>query len=153
MTTSEIQRRQFGTKEDSISILGFGGVIVANTFAETAARYVGEAFDAGINYFDVAPMYGNAQSMIGPALEPYRDKCFLACKTRDRTAKGAREELENSLGLLKTDRFDLYQLHSLQSVEDDVNAVFAPGGAMETLGARDGLELAAGRILRGPYWR
>ena len=53
--------------------------------------------------------------------------------SRERTAEGAQAEMEESLRLLKTDHFDLYQLHSLQSVEDDVNAVFAPGGAMETI--------------------
>ena len=128
-----IERHQFGTTSDTISVLGFGGVIVTNVFPETASRYVSEAVEAGVNYFDVGPFYGNAQELLGPALAPYREDCFLACKTRERTAEGAQAEMEESLRLLKTDHFDLYQLHSLQSVEDDVNAVFAPGGAMETI--------------------
>jgi len=131
MSEQPLERRAFGRTDDSVSVIGFGGVIVTNTYAKTASRYVGEAFDAGVNYFDVAPMYGNAQQMLGPALEPYRDDCFLACKTKARDAAGAQEELEDSLRKLKTDHFDLYQMHSLQSVENDVNAAFAPGGAME----------------------
>lgn len=130
---SSIARRSFGGKPDEISILGFGGVIVTNTSPETAANYVAEAVDNGINYFDVSPFYGNAQERLGPALAPYRDNCFLACKTRERTADGASRELEESLRLLETDRFDLYQLHSLQSVADDVDVALGPGGAMETL--------------------
>lgn len=118
---------------DSISILGFGGVVVTNTSPETASRYVSEAFDRGITYFDVAPFYGNAQERLGPALKPYRDRCFLACKTRERTADGARRELEESLRLLQTDHFDLYQLHSLQKVDEDVAVACGPGGALETI--------------------
>jgi aryl-alcohol dehydrogenase-like predicted oxidoreductase len=133
MSSQPIERRPFGKTGDSVSIIGFGGVIVTNTYPETASRYVGEAFDAGINYFDVAPMYGNAQQMLGPALEPYRDQCFLACKTRARDAEGAQAELEDSLRKLRTDRVDLYQMHSLQSVENDVNVAFGSGGAMETI--------------------
>lgn len=128
-----MEYRDFSKTGDSVSILGFGGVIVTNTFPETAARYVSEAFDRGINYFDVAPFYGNAQEKLGPALKPYRDRCFLACKTRERTAAGARRELEDSLRLLRTDHFDLYQLHSLQKVEEDVNVACGPGGAVEEI--------------------
>ena len=84
----------------------------------------------GINYFDVAPSYGNAQAKLGPALKPYRNKCFLACKTTERSAQGAEKELNESLRALYTDHFDLYQLHALSSVEE-VEQVFAPGGAME----------------------
>ena len=52
------------------------------------------AIDAGINYFDVAPSYGDAEVKLGPALEPYRKDVFLACKTGKRTKSEARTELE-----------------------------------------------------------
>ena len=55
-------------------------------------RLVARAIDAGINYFDVAPSYGNAEERLGPALEPYRQHVFLACKTAKRDAEGARDE-------------------------------------------------------------
>ncbi|MCK4750051.1 MAG: aldo/keto reductase, partial [Bacteroidales bacterium] len=82
-------------------------------------------------YFDVAPTYGNAEEMLGPALEPYRKDVFLACKTGERKKDGARKELEQSLKYLKTDYFDLYQLHAVTSLED-VETIFGTGGAMET---------------------
>jgi len=85
-----------------------------------------------VNYFDVAPFYGNAQRRLGPALRPYREKCFLACKTLERDAAGASKELKESLRLLKTDYFDLYQLHALTDVEE-VEQCFGPAGAMETV--------------------
>jgi aryl-alcohol dehydrogenase-like predicted oxidoreductase len=67
------------------------------------------AFDRGVNYFDVAPSYfdGEAEIKLGIALEPYRSKSFLGCKTMERTAAGARREFERSLQRAKTDHFDL----------------------------------------------
>ena len=59
--------------------------------------------ERGINYVDVAPTYGNAQERLGPALEPYREQSFLACKTTERTKEGSAKELEASLGKLRTD--------------------------------------------------
>ena len=113
-----------------------------------ADQYVGEAIDRGINYFDVAPSYGNAEQMLGPALAPYRDGVFLACKTGRRDAAGAQEELENSLRLMQTDHFDLYQLHAITS-DEDVQQAFGPGGAMETfLKARDAGQGQAPRLQR-----
>lgn len=133
-----MQRRTLGSTGAELSVLGFGGVIVTNTPQATADRYVAEAFERGVTYFDVAPFYGNAQERLGPALQPYRDRCFLACKSKERTGDGIRRELEESLRLLKTDHFDLYQLHGILKVEEDVDAAFAPGGAVEAvIKARD----------------
>ena len=124
-------KRQYGRAKDMLSVIGFGGIVVKDVTPEEASKYVSEAVDRGINYFDVAPTYGNAQERLGPALKPYRDNCFLACKTTKRNAKGAQEELEESFRLLQTDHFDLYQLHAITTLED-VEQVFAKGGAMET---------------------
>jgi len=104
---------------------------VKDATTEQAAQRVREAIDAGVNYFDVAPSYGNAESMLGPALEPYRSDVFLACKTQERKKEGALKELEQSLELLRTDHFDLYQFHAVTKVED-VETILGPGGAMET---------------------
>lgn len=134
-----VPRRRYGRAEDKLSIIGFGGVTVKDVAPETAADYVAEAVDRGVNYFDVAPTYGNAQERLGPALKPYRDRCFLACKTTERDAAGSARELEESLRLLQTDHVDLYQLHAITTLED-VERVFARGGAMETFekARRDG---------------
>jgi predicted aldo/keto reductase-like oxidoreductase len=95
---------------------------------------VAEAVDRGINYFDIAPSYGNAQERLGPALAPYRKNCFLACKTEGRTKEDSRKQLEESLRLLKTDHVDLYQFHALTKMSD-LDKVLGPGGAMETMEA------------------
>ncbi len=127
-----MQKRIYGSSGEMLSIIGFGGIVVTNEEQRDANNYVAEAFDRGVNYFDVAPSYGNAEEKLGPALVGKRNSIFLACKTEKRTAKEAEAALHNSLKLLKTDRFDLYQLHGVTTVEE-VETIFAPGGAMETL--------------------
>lgn len=125
-----IERRTLGATGEKLSILGFGGIIVMNATPEESAHHVAEAFDRGINYFDVAPSYGNAVERLGPALKPYRDRVFLACKTGERKAEGAERELNATLKTMQTDHFDLFQLHGLTKVEE-VETAFGPGGAME----------------------
>jgi len=127
-----LPKRKLGRTGEELSIIGFGGILVMNETTEESARRVSLAIDMGCNYFDVAPSYGNAEEMLGPAFEPYRKDCFLACKTTRRDAEGAEQELNESLRKMRTDYFDLYQLHALSSIED-VEQCFAPGGAMEPI--------------------
>ena len=115
-----------------VSAVVFGGIINRDETQGNANGNVAKAVAAGINYFDVAPSYGNSQERLGPALAPYRTNVHLACKTMARDAKGAKAEMEESLRLLQTDYFDVYQLHAL-STDADLDEAFGPGGAMETL--------------------
>jgi aryl-alcohol dehydrogenase-like predicted oxidoreductase len=134
-TSSPLPRRRLGRTGAELSIIGLGGIVTIGKEQAHASRSVARAVeDWGINYFDVAPSYGDgeAEAKLGPALKPYRQRSFLACKTTRRDAAGAREELERSLSRLLTDYFDLYQLHALNTLED-VEKAFAPAGAMETL--------------------
>lgn len=132
--SSPIARRALGKTGEHLSIIGFGGIVVMNEETGAAANIVAEAVDRGINYFDVAPSYGNAQERLGPALAPYRKNCFLACKTEGRMKEDSRKQLEESLKLLKTDHVDLYQFHALTKMTD-LDKVLGPGGAMETMEA------------------
>jgi predicted aldo/keto reductase-like oxidoreductase len=128
--TAEIPRRLLGKTGENLSIIGFGGIMLNDNSQEYANEFVARANDAGINYFDISPEYGNAQEKLGLALRSYRNKCFLACKTQKRDAVEAEKQLNDSLKAFNTDHFDLYQLHALSSVEE-VEKAFAPGGAME----------------------
>jgi len=129
-----IARRTLGKTGEQLSIIGFGGIVVMDEETRAASNIVAEAVDRGINYFDVAPSYGNAQERLGVALAPYRNKCFLACKTDGRMKDDSRAQLEESLLLLKTDHVDLYQFHALTKMTD-LDKVLGPGGAMETMEA------------------
>ena len=129
-----IPKRRLGRTGADLSIIALGGMLVKDTEQSFANNIVAEAFDRGINYFDVAPQYGNAQQKLGPALEPYRKRSFLACKTLMRDKDGAAKELEDSLHKLRTDHVDLYQFHAV-TTKEDVAAIFGPKGAMEAFQA------------------
>lgn len=132
-TDKPLPRRRY--RDDvELSVIGFGGIVLMGMFQEDARRAVAEAVDRGVNYFDVAPSYGDgeAEEKLGPALASFRKDVFLACKTMERTAKGADRELATSLRRLKTDHLDLYQCHAVTRL-DDVDRIFAEGGAMETI--------------------
>jgi aryl-alcohol dehydrogenase-like predicted oxidoreductase len=132
--TQPIARRPLGKTGEHLSMIGFGGIVVMDEDPTQSKNIVAEAVDRGINYFDIAPSYGNAQERLGPALAPYRKNCFLACKTEGRTKDDSRKQLEESLRLLKTDHVDLYQFHALTKIAD-LDKVLGPGGAMETMEA------------------
>jgi len=126
-----IPRRRLGRTGESLSIIGLGGIVVMDVSQSFANNIVSEAIDRGINYVDIAPSYGNAQERMGPALKPYRNRVFLACKEIARDKDGAQKELDESLRQLQTDHFDLYQMHALTKV-DEVHKALGPGGALET---------------------
>lgn len=126
-----LPKRPLGRTGEKLSIIALGGLVLADETQETADALAREAIENGINYFDVAPSYGNAQDRMGPALKPFRKGVFLACKTLKRDREGAAGELHESLKKLQTDYFDLYQLHAL-SRKEDVEQALGPGGALET---------------------
>ena len=127
-----LPRRRYKDGID-LSIIALGGIVVCGLTQVEASRRVAVAYDRGVNYFDCAPSYfnGEAETKLGEALRPYRNKVFLAEKTMSRDAKGAREELERSLQRFHTDHVDLYQFHAVSSM-DDVDKILAAGGAAET---------------------
>jgi aryl-alcohol dehydrogenase-like predicted oxidoreductase len=126
-----MEERILGKTGLKISVFAFGGIVVKATPQEEANRIVAEAVERGVSYFDVAPSYGNAQDILGPALKPHRAKVYLACKTQHRTKNEALADLKNSLRLLHTDYFDVYQMHGVKP--EEVDTVLGPGGAVEAL--------------------
>ena len=96
----KIPRRILGKTEEKLSIIGFGGIMLNDNPQNFANELVSKAYELGVNYYDVAPTYGNAENRLGPALRSYRKSCFLACKTHERTAEGAQKDLNNSLNNL-----------------------------------------------------
>lgn len=127
----KIEKRSLGKTGEMLSMIGFGGIVVMNVTPEEASSTVKLAIDAGVNYFDVSPSYGDAEIKLGKALEPYRKNVFLSCKTDGRNKEDSRKELEQSLKNLRTDHFDLYQLHAVTKLAD-VKTILGKGGAIET---------------------
>jgi len=125
-----MQYRKFGRTGFEISAITYGGIVSMDDGQTASDRYVSWAIDRGVNYFDVAPSYGDAEEKLGNSLRPYRNSVHLACKTGERLRVNAEKEMEKSLKQLHTDHFDVYQLHSVTTAED-VETAFGPGGVME----------------------
>lgn len=130
-----MEYRAYKEGSDKLSVIGLGGVLLVNESRSRSQEIVSEAVDKGVNYFDVAPTYGDGQAEenLGPALAAYRNDVFLAGKTMARTENEARRLFEQTLKRLKTDHLDLYQLHALHDVKEDVETAFADDGIMNYL--------------------
>ena len=83
-----------------------------------ALRVIHEAVEAGINLFDTAPAYGEAEALLGEALAKKPD-CFIATKVSIPAKTSAiplRDQiiasLEKSLRAVKRDTLDLVQIHN-----------------------------------------
>jgi len=108
----------------------FGAASLGEVTQDEADRTLEVLLQYGVNHIDVAASYGDAESRIGPWMDRYRDRFFLATKTGDRTYQEAKDSIHRSLERLRTDHVDLIQFHNLvDPIERD--QVFAPGGALE----------------------
>jgi predicted aldo/keto reductase-like oxidoreductase len=132
-----VPTRTFGKTGVKLTVIGQGGARLALLRNKEAARaHVRYCYDLGLNYFDCAHSYwdGHSEEVYGDVLPEFRKNVFLTTKCAKRTRKEAEEELQLSLKALKTDYLDLWQMHGVQD-QKDVDAIFAPGGAIEAFEA------------------
>ncbi|MFW9991631.1 MAG: aldo/keto reductase [Candidatus Odinarchaeota archaeon] len=129
--------RQFGRTGFQASILTLGGCALGwlheqhpETAQKRADSAIEKALEHGINIADVAPSYGEAEIRLVPWIEKCRSEIFLAGNTQERTKKGAWNELNRSLERLNASRFDLYQFHAVDTLEE-VNQITGKNGALE----------------------
>ncbi len=127
-----MKKTTLGKTGYEISRVVYGGIVSQRDGQENSDRYVAWAIERGVNYFDIAPSYGDAQEKLGNSLVPFRRDIYLACKTGQRMRREAEAEMLRSLEMLHTDHFDVYQMHGISSMED-VDRAFGPGGVMELM--------------------
>ena len=123
-----------------ISRMGFGGIPIQKVDVGTVRKLMESLAEKGVNYIDTARGYTVSESYLGEALEGMREKFVIATKSMARTKEAMEKDIEISLANLRTDYIDLYQVHNPSLA--DLQAVCAPGGALEALQAAK----AAGRI-------
>lgn len=132
-----MEKRRLGRIGHSTSVLVYGAAALGDVTQEVADASLEQALAAGINHFDTAASYGQAEERMGPTVARVRDQVFLATKSTQRRAEDAWRELNRSLELLRTDHMDLWQVHAVCDLPE-LDAVFAPGGAIEAfVRARD----------------
>src|SRR5438132_1276099 len=133
---AKAQTRELGRTGVRVSILGVGGYHLGLPQDEQESiRIVRRALDHGMNFLDNCWDYneGKSEERMGKALrDGYRQKAFLMTKLDGHTAQAVREQLDQSLRRLQTDRIDLVQIHEVIR-DDDPEQCFAPGGAIEAL--------------------
>lgn len=114
-----------------ISRMGFGGIPIQRIDAQGTKELIYKMADAGVNYIDTARGYTVSEEYLGYALEGVRDKFVLATKSMARTKEAMAADIEKSLGNLRTEYIDLYQVHnpSMEQLEQVMNE----GGALEAL--------------------
>ena len=125
-----MEKRRLG-RTGHMSTIGIFGSVALRVSTQAEADAVMEmAIEAGVNHIDISPRYGLAEERVGPWMPRERDRFFLGCKTILRTKEEAAEGLRRSLETLQTDRFDLFQLHEVVSMEE-LDKVTAPGGPLD----------------------
>jgi aryl-alcohol dehydrogenase-like predicted oxidoreductase len=127
-----IEKRPFGRSGHMSTFTLFGAAALKNVSQDVADQTLDVLLHYGVNHIDVAPRYGVAEERIGPWMDRHRKDFFLATKTGERTASGAREELHRSLEKLRVDRVDLIQLHALYH-PDEWDIAMSEDGALAAL--------------------
>ncbi|MBI2242429.1 MAG: aldo/keto reductase [Nocardioides sp.] len=125
-----METRRLGRLEHRSTVLIYGAAALSEVTQDVADRSIQEALDGGINHFDVAADYGDAELRLGPWLPRIRDRIFLATKTGRRDRESAWREIDRSLERLQTDHVDLLQLHAVGDLAD-LDLATGPGGALE----------------------
>jgi len=127
--------RALGRTGVKVSALGLGGSHIGSPRLSRvkAVRIIRAALDGGLSFMDNSWDYhgGESEKRMGLALKDgYRSQAFVMTKVDGRTKKEAARQLDQSLKRLGVDEIDLLQHHEVIRY-DDVNRIFAEGGAME----------------------
>ncbi len=132
-----IPLEEFGRTGHKSSRTIFGAASLSQVTQAAADRTLDVLLQHGVNHIDTAASYGDAELRIAPWLKREPKRFFIATKTGERSAKGAREELHRSLDRLGVDHVDLWQLHNLADpIEWDI--ALSPGGVIDAaVEARD----------------
>ena len=126
-----MEYRVLGKTGLKISRMGLGGIPIQRIDAEGTRKLMHQLMEAGVNFVDTARGYTVSEQYLGYALEGIRDKFVLATKSMARTKEAMAKDIDISLGNLKTDYIDLYQVHNPNMAQ--LEQVTQEGGALEAL--------------------
>jgi predicted aldo/keto reductase-like oxidoreductase len=146
-----MEQRRLGRIGHSSSVLIYGAAALAEVDQDVADRAIDQALAAGINHFDVAEGYGDAELRLGARMADLRPRVFLATKTGARDVDTSWRQINASLERLQTDRVDLIQLHAVGDLAE-LDLVTGPGGSLEAAvrAQEEGLVGAVGITGHGP---
>jgi predicted aldo/keto reductase-like oxidoreductase len=125
-------KRRLGRTNLSVTAVSFGGLPLQRCTMAEAGSVLNAVLDQGINFIDTARAYTDSEEKIGRYLKARRQEFYLATKSMARDKVAMAKDIDLSLAKLQTDYIDLYQIHNIKT-RQDLDAVFAPGGALEAL--------------------
>lgn len=125
-------QRQLGRLGHQSSVVMFGAASLGKVSQEEADASISYALQHGVNHFDTAASYGEAELRMGPWIPRIRNDIYLATKTGERSREQAKAQIHRSLERLQTDRIDLIQLHAVGTIEE-LDLCTSKGGALEAL--------------------
>lgn len=123
-------KRRLGRLNYNSSVVMFGAASLGDVSQEEADQSISFALEHGVNHFDVAASYGDAELRLGPWMPKIRDQIFLATKTGERTKDKAKAEILKSLERLQVEKLDLIQLHAVGDL-NELDKCTMKGGAIE----------------------
>jgi D-threo-aldose 1-dehydrogenase len=144
-----MRKRRFGRTGLQVSELAFGGGYVGGLLIladdDTRRRALARAFQAGINWIDTAPLYGQGRSeeALGWLLAEFKERPYLSTKVNLDPAQltdipgEIERSVRASLKRLRRDSVDLLQLHNPIAARPVT-------GALRTIGLDDALRAADG---------
>jgi aryl-alcohol dehydrogenase-like predicted oxidoreductase len=132
-----MEQRRLGRLEHLSSVLIYGAAALADVDQDTADASIEAALAAGINHFDVAASYGDAELRLRPWAGRLGPQAFLATKTGERDGEAAWAQINRSMERLGVDRVDLLQLHAVGDLADLDLATGAGGALAAAVRARD----------------
>ena len=127
-----ISKALFGRTGHMSTRVIFGAAALGRVTQEEADRTLDTLLEYGINHFDTAASYGEAEDRMGPWMAKHRKQIFLATKTGERTYEKAKAQFHRSLERLQVDSVDMIQLHALID-PGEWKVAMGPGGALEAL--------------------
>jgi aryl-alcohol dehydrogenase-like predicted oxidoreductase len=121
-----MERRVLGDGGPRLPVVGMGTwrtFDVHSAAARARARLVVDAaLDGGATVLDSSPMYGEAESVLGQALEGRRDSAFVATKIWTHSREEGRRQAERALRFFGG-RVDLLQVHNLAAWQDQLELI------------------------------
>jgi predicted aldo/keto reductase-like oxidoreductase len=142
-----MQYRRFGKTERELSVITLGGMRYVHGWEgkrsdlpqdsiDNCRECTQLALDAGINHIETAFGYGKSEHLYGKVLSEElsvpRSRYNLMTKGRASTADEARKQVERQLSALRTDHFDFYAWHGINSARD-FDTACCKGGPVEAL--------------------
>src|SRR5690242_3137477 len=116
-----MEKRRLGNSGLEVPVVGMGTwrtFDVRGKSAEANARsVVDHALAAGANFFDSSPIYGEAERVLGNALQGRRETAMVATKVWAHSLPEGRDQIKRALKFFGG-RVDLHQIHNLVSWRD-----------------------------------